>query len=144
MPISRLDHYSIRTLKLDETRRFYVDVLGFEDGPRPPFKFPGAWLYNGDRAIIHIIGIDPNDKQGLVEYLGDRDMSALEGTGALDHVAFYATGLAEMCERFRKEGYAYRERTVPDLGLHQLFLEDPNGVTIELNFASSELPESRT
>ena len=61
MPITRLDHYSIRTTKLEETRRFYAEVMGFEVGPRPEFKFPGVWLYQGGVAVVHVVGIDPND-----------------------------------------------------------------------------------
>jgi hypothetical protein len=32
----------------------------------------------------------------------------------------------------------YRERTVPSLGLHQVFFEDPSAVTIELNYPAEE------
>lgn len=49
MPIGRLDHYSIRTLDIEAARRFYTGVMGFEVGFRPPFNFPGLWLYNGAR-----------------------------------------------------------------------------------------------
>ena len=59
-----LNHFSIRTLDLDRTRHFYTEVLGFADGPRPPFPFPGAWLYAGStadyaNAVVHVIGLDP-------------------------------------------------------------------------------------
>ena len=57
MPISRLDHYSIRTMQLEATERFYTDVLGFEAGPRPNFPFPGVWLYQGGIAVVHVVGI---------------------------------------------------------------------------------------
>lgn len=139
MPVNRLDHYSIRTVRLDETRRFYHDILGFEDGFRPPFKFPGAWLYSGDVAVVHLVGIDPNDPSGLIDYLGDKDVAAVTGSGMIDHVAFVATDLNAMHERLKRHDVAYRERTVPDLRLHQIFLEDPNGVTIELNYAAGEV-----
>src|SRR5689334_6248542 len=107
MAISRLDHYSIRTAKLEETRRFYVDVMGFEDGPRPPFKFPGAWLYSRGTAVVHVVGIDPNDKAGLLEYLGAKSGEDVAGTGVLDHVAFTAAGLPEMYERLRRHDVAF-------------------------------------
>ena len=47
MPLSKISHYSIRTLDLEATRKFYTEALGFTVGPRPPFNFPGLWLYNG-------------------------------------------------------------------------------------------------
>jgi hypothetical protein len=100
-------------------------------------------MYRGEHddylnAVVHIIGMDRNDPEGLKNYLGDRDVSTLHGTGAVDHVAFYATGLPKMLAHLRELGVAARERTVPDLGLHQVFLDDPNGVVIELNYPAAE------
>jgi catechol 2,3-dioxygenase-like lactoylglutathione lyase family enzyme len=143
MPISKLAHYSVRTTDLEASLRFYTEVLGFRQGFRPAFKFPGVWLYRGgdeaDFGVVHIIGIDRNNPQGLVEYLGDKDESSLHGSAAVDHLAFLATDLRGMRATFQREGCAFRERTVPDLGLHQVFLEDPSGVTIELNFPATEV-----
>ncbi len=143
MPIGKLDHYSIRTLDLQASEHFYTRVMGFTVGFRPPFKFPGLWLYNGGSypetfGVVHIIGIDPKDPEGLKEYLGDKDLDALHGTGTVDHMAFRATDLAQMRERLKAQQVAYRERTVPSLGLHQVFFEDPSQVTIELNFPAAE------
>jgi catechol 2,3-dioxygenase-like lactoylglutathione lyase family enzyme len=142
MPINKLAHFSVRTTDLEASRSFYTRVLGFKDGFRPAFKFPGIWLYRGgdeaDFGIVHIIGIDPNDRAGLVEYLGDKDASTLHGSGAVDHLAFLASDLRGMRQTLRQEQIEFRERTVPDLGLHQVFIEDPSGVTIELNFPAAE------
>ena len=143
MPLSRLSHYSIRTTDLEASRKFYTEVLGFRVGFRPPFQFPGIWLYLGDEddkeyGTVHIIGIDPNDPKGLIEYLGDKSPDSLKGGGSVDHIAFTATGLSDMRSRLTKFGYRFRERTVPDLGLHQLFTEDPSGMTIELNYPAAE------
>lgn len=138
-----LNHFSIRTTDLAATRRFYETVLGLTVGPRPDFPFPGLWMYRGDHgdyanAVVHIIGIDANDPNGLKQYLGDRDVASLRGSGAVDHVAFFATGLAAMLQHLRTLGIAVRERTVPSIGLHQLFLDDPSGVVIELNYPAAE------
>lgn len=138
-----LNHYSIRTTDLAACERFYCGLLGLAVGPRPPFPFPGLWLYAGDttqwaHAAVHIIGIDRNDPAGLQQYLGDRDEQSLQGSGALDHVAFFATGLADTLKRLREHGVQPRERTVPLLGLHQLFVDDPNGIVVELNFPAAE------
>jgi catechol 2,3-dioxygenase-like lactoylglutathione lyase family enzyme len=139
MTTSRLDHFSIRTTKLDETRRFYADILGLVDGDRPPFDFPGAWLYSNGQAAVHLVGIDPHDSSGLVDYLGAKGKAESSGTGTIDHVAFVCTGLSEMRQRLKSRGIPFRERMVPDLNLRQLFIEDPNGVTIELNYAAAEI-----
>ena len=142
MAIRKLGHYSIRTTDLTASRSFYTEVLGLKEGFRPPFKFPGIWLYQGgdeaDFGVVHIIGIDLNDPQGLVEYLGDKSPDTLIGTGTVDHVAFLAEGLAEMRDRLALMDLKFTERTVPSLALHQLFLTDPSGVTIELNYPRHE------
>ena len=145
MAISKLAHFSVRTTNIEASKRFYIDVMGFREGFRPPFKFPGVWLYQGDDeadyGIVHIIGIDFSDPSGLVDYLGEKAEDSLVGGGAVDHIAFTATDLPDMYRRLKATNLPYRERTVPALGLHQVFLEDPSGVTIELNFPSNE-PES--
>lgn len=142
MSIQKLGHYSIRTGDLAASRRFYTEILGLREGYRPPFRFPGIWLYRGgdeaDFGVVHIIGIDRNDPQALAEYLGDKDDSALMGTGSVDHVAFLATELGAMRARLRAAGLPFTERTVPSLALHQVFVTDPSGVTIELNYPADE------
>ncbi|EMD9438003.1 VOC family protein [Burkholderia cepacia] len=142
MTVSRLAHYSIRTLDLERSCRFYERVLGFKRGYRPPFDFPGAWLYKGgdesDYGTVHIIGVDPANPDGLAAYLGDKALPA-SGTGTVDHIAFLATGVEAMWDTLRAEHVAWRDRTVPSLGLHQVFIEDPSGVTIELNFPAAEV-----
>ena len=144
-----LNHYSIRTLDLDACRDFYEGVLGLEVGPRPAFPFPGLWLYAGStddtkNAAVHIIGIDRADPAGLKAYLGDRQEADLAGSGAVDHVAFFATGLAEMRARLARLGVPSRERSVPGLGLHQVFVDDPNGLVVELNYSAAEAVAAAT
>jgi catechol 2,3-dioxygenase-like lactoylglutathione lyase family enzyme len=142
MPISKLAHYSIRTTDLERSCHFYETVLGLKLGYRPPFDFPGAWLYKGgdeaDFGTVHIIAIDPTNPASLAAYLGDRGDSTT-GTGTIDHIAFLATGVADIWKVLEREGITWRDRTVPSLGLHQVFMEDPSGVTIELNFPAAEV-----
>ena len=138
-----LNHFSIRSLEIEKTSAFFNQVLGLTIGPRPEFPFPGVWLYNGDEsswanAVLHLIAIDKNDPDGLQKYLGDRDTSSLHGSGAVDHIAFFASGLEEKIQLLNTLKVPYRERTVPVLKLHQIFLDDPNGVVIELNYPAAE------
>ena len=135
MLISSLDHCAIRTTKLQETRDFFVDILGLEDGERPDFPFPGAWLYTDSTAVIHLIGVDPDDPSGLQRYVGGEiSTEALQGSGAFDHIAFRANDPSVLTERLKQTDYEYRERQVPNMNLFQIFVEDPNGITIELNY----------
>lgn len=142
MPLA-LNHFSIRTTDMEATQRFYEGVLGLTVGPRPAFPFPGIWLYNGPHdqvanALVHVIGVDLQDPEGLKQYLGGRDLSSLKGSGAVDHIALFDTGLEIKLRQLHKLGIPVRERTVPVIALHQLFLDDPNGVVIELNYPEEE------
>ena len=142
MGIAKLAHYSIRTTDLEASRRFYTEVMMFRVGFRPMFPFPGIWLYMDDDesefGVVHIIGIDPDDLEGLNAYLGDRGIEDIQGTGTLDHIAFLATDWPSMRDRCEKWEVPYVQRSVPSLGLHQVFLVDPSGVTIELNYPAAE------
>ena len=155
MDIKRVDHYSIRTLDLEASRRFYTEIIGLKAGPRPPFNFPGYWLYSGEPpadlqnsarnyGLVHLMGFDKDNPQSLDAYVGDRKASLDGGTGALDHVAFAATGRAAMIDRCQRHNVSYLERAVPLLGLHQVFIKDPDGVTIELNYPASEAPQQQS
>lgn len=143
MGVEKLDHYLVRTTDLARTIKFYQDALGLQPGYRPPFRFPGAWMYAAPepgeaagQAIVHLAGIDPADSAAMTEYLGAEDGQS--GTGAVDHIAFVASGIADMRARLARHGITFRERQVPDMGLRQVFIHDPNGVKIELNYAHPE------
>jgi catechol 2,3-dioxygenase-like lactoylglutathione lyase family enzyme len=151
MDIKRVDHYSIRTHDLESSRRFYTEVVGLKEGPRPPFNFPGYWLYGGDPpadlrnaarnyGLVHLMGVATNHPGSLDDYVGSRSLSPAGGTGALDHIAFAASGRAAMLDRCRSHGVDCTERSVPILGIQQVFIKDPDGVTIELNYPASEAP----
>ena len=126
--MQRLDHINIRTHRLEETKDFYVNILGLHVGERPPFSFPGYWLYDERVPVIHLTGLDAADER--VE----------RGTGPVDHVSFAASGLSELRERIRTVALPSTERVVPRNGSLQVFITDPNGVLFEIAFAASEVP----
>ena len=125
---------SILTTKLEETRMFYETVMGMEIGERPSFPFPGYWLYLDGKAVIHLVGIDEQNPDGLIEYLGEFDKENLSGSGAVDHIAFLATEPKEYIAKLEKLGVGFRKRKVPNINLFQIFIEDPNNITLELNY----------
>ena len=138
-----LNHFSIRSLETEKTIEFFEKLIGLKVGPRPDFPFPGVWLYNGDQgswanAVVHLVAIDKNNPNGLKQYLGERDPKTLIGSGAVDHIAFFAEGLEEKITLLKELKIPYRERTVPVIKLHQIFLDDPNGIVIELNYPAAE------
>lgn len=135
MQVTSLFHVSIKTQKPVATQKFYKEVLGMVDAPRPPFEFPGFWL-----QLPTSVGQVPLHFYTGHAALND-DGSAPVRSGSIDHLAFTAHGFSEMRARCKKMGVPYRERTVPSLTLVQLFFYDPNGIQLELNFNSiSEEP----
>jgi catechol 2,3-dioxygenase-like lactoylglutathione lyase family enzyme len=118
MLVEALDHVTIKASDVEESARFYEDVLGLRRGERPPFSFPGVWLYCGDRAVIHLIG--------------GRDTE--EGSGAVDHFAFRAGDVQAFLDRLAERGIAHLTRDAPGINLRQIFIEDPDGVMVEVNF----------
>ena len=121
-----LDHFNIRTRKLAETVRFYEDVLGLEKGPRPNFAFPGAWMYSEGKPVVHLVDISPTDEAQKPD------------SGVVHHVAFASSGFDGMKRRLEQKGTAYEARQVPGGDLWQIFVDDPNGVMIELNYEAAK------
>ncbi|HSD53969.1 MAG TPA: VOC family protein [Burkholderiales bacterium] len=137
MPLSHLEHFLIQTADLEKTRDWYVRVLGMKEGWHPDFKFPVVWLYIGEKDVLHMTEGGANVSENRKKYLGQQSTD-VDGSGVIDHVAFRCTGLPEMLAHLKREGVQFTQRMVSDQGLYQLFLHDPNGVKVELNFANSE------
>jgi catechol 2,3-dioxygenase-like lactoylglutathione lyase family enzyme len=137
MPVSHIEHFLVQTESIEKTRDWYVRVLGMEVGPNPDFKFPVCWLYLGGKDIVHITEGGAKAGENRRKYVG-QESQATHGTGVLDHIAFRATGLKQMVAHLRSEKVDFKQRRVDDQGLYQLFMFDPNGVKIELNFAGAE------
>ncbi len=137
MPLEYLEHYLLQVRDIDETVEWYQGVLGMRAGAHPDFKFPVAWLYVGDRPVLHVAEGGAAVSENRRRYLGQQS-TALEGSGVVDHVAFRASGPRAMIERLETEGVEFTRRQVDDQGLLQLFLIDPNGVKVELNFAAED------
>ncbi len=119
MSLLGLDHYTINVASLQASVEFYETVLGLTTGPRPEFPFPGAWLYLGDKPIVHLVA-ESGKGEG--------------GSGAIDHVAFRASDRSAYRQRIGRANIQFEERTIPAVSLSQIFLSDPDGIFIELNF----------
>jgi catechol 2,3-dioxygenase-like lactoylglutathione lyase family enzyme len=138
MALERIDHYLLQTTDLAATRDWYVKVLGMREGPHPDFKFPVVWLYLGDKDVLHVSEGGRNVSENRRRYLG-QESQAESGSGVIDHIAFFGTGLKAMIEHLQAQGIAFTQRMVDDQGLYQLFLKDPvNGVKVELSYANAE------
>jgi catechol 2,3-dioxygenase-like lactoylglutathione lyase family enzyme len=132
MPIDRMEHFLVLTDDIDATRTFYRDVLGFQDGARPDLGFPGYWLYLAETPVIHIADFVAYTAHS--NRLGIPVTRPAAGTGPLDHVAFNGSNYEEIADRLQRHGLAYHPHDSPAIGLRQIFIEDPNGLKLELNF----------
>jgi catechol 2,3-dioxygenase-like lactoylglutathione lyase family enzyme len=127
MTVTACNHFTILTDDLPKTLAFYEEHLNLKAGARPPFKFPGAWLYadggKGADPILHIVaGID---RSRLVK-------------GVLDHMAFSGKGLSAAVAKLKKHDIPYELRQLPGYGTWQLFFFDPNNAKVEIDFDKSE------
>ncbi|MFT7576204.1 MAG: catechol 2,3-dioxygenase-like lactoylglutathione lyase family enzyme [Alphaproteobacteria bacterium] len=127
MQIGKLDHVNVRTANLDKMVAWYGDMLGMKPGKRPNFPFPGAWLYTGDNAAIHLIGIEQ-------EPPAQDDLR-------LEHFAFQATGFAALKERLATAGERHDVNPVPGAGIVQINCWDPDGNHIHVDFPTAEAAE---
>jgi len=132
MAIAGLNHFNIMGSRalIDDVRAFYVHVIGLSEGWRPDFDFDGHWLYAGDAPILHLM-------------VSGRESEATNGstsasTGHLDHIALSATDLAVVEARLNTLGHTYKKKVIPGFNITQLFLHDPIGLGVELNFSEND------
>jgi catechol 2,3-dioxygenase-like lactoylglutathione lyase family enzyme len=123
MPARAFQHINTRSANVEATKDFYVHVLGLREGNRPPFASTGYWLYLGDIPVVHLVQRPAGE-------------SAATGAGNLDHIAFEASDLDATRAALRSAGLEFREAIVPRDGTRQIFVHDPDGIRIELNFAT--------
>jgi catechol 2,3-dioxygenase-like lactoylglutathione lyase family enzyme len=123
-----LNHYNIRVSEtlLEQVKDFYGQLLGIVPGPRPQTTSRGYWLYAGTQPIVHL-SVTPDDSRG-----------AAQPTGWLDHVALTYRDLDGTLDRLKSLGIEYRSFASPQERLVQLFVQDPSGLRVELNFPDTD------
>jgi catechol 2,3-dioxygenase-like lactoylglutathione lyase family enzyme len=127
MAIEGMNHFNVLSDDVDATRRFYVGVLGMVEGERPPFGFPGLWLYAGGKPILHISGSKlPAQRSGVIE-----------------HIAFTSTGLAQTVQQLNRHGVEHTLNRQVGTGIWQIFCHDPMGARVELDFDPAEEPPEK-
>jgi catechol 2,3-dioxygenase-like lactoylglutathione lyase family enzyme len=139
MPITELNHYLLVAKDLEKTRKFYEKVLGLELAERPDFGFPGYWLKTGDAICVHLASQDRNKIRD--QFLLKKHPKGTKGSGSVDHIAFLAKDPEEVRKRIQKNNVEMHFRSFPDAKLFQIFLKDPDDVTIELNFLGEVIDE---
>jgi catechol 2,3-dioxygenase-like lactoylglutathione lyase family enzyme len=122
--LKKLTHVNIHTANVERLVEWYDRVLGMPAGERPPFPFPGAWLYCGSDAVVHLVGVDklPPNEEML----------------RLEHFAFDAVGLKEFLARLDREKVPYDGRKVQGVEGVQINVRDPDGNHIHVDFHGEE------
>ena len=123
MQVRKLDHVNIHTANVDRLVEWYDRVLGMKAGKRPPFPFPGAWLYCGGEPTIHLVGVEKQPQTSGLQ---------------LEHFAFSADGLKDFMERLKRENVRYDARKVPRSDGVQINVWDPDGNHIHIDFEGPE------
>jgi catechol 2,3-dioxygenase-like lactoylglutathione lyase family enzyme len=140
VPITELNHYLLVAKDLERTKDFYCRVLGMEvDRERPDFGFPGYWLKANGETCVHLASQNPNRIRD--QFLLKKHPKGSNGSGAVDHIAFLARDPGEVRTRIQKNKVEMHFRSFPDAKppLFQIFLKDPDDVTIELNFLGEKI-----
>ena len=124
MPILEINHYNLRgTMEvLGRLRDWYRDTVGLAVGDRPAFNNRGYWLYAGSQPVLHLSEQSPDESHPI------------PGNGTFDHVAFTCDDFDAMRARLDALGEKYRIADVPLTHTRQIFLRDPGGNGVELNF----------
>lgn len=122
----------VLTHDIEKTKEFYCDGLGMEAGFRPKMGFPGYWLYLDDVPVVHVADlptyIDRTQEVSIPISTGP------PGTGAVDHIAFNCEDYDGVKRRLENKGLELSTAELNDGQLKQIYLIDPNGLIVELNF----------
>ena len=146
--ISRLDHVNIVTKNIGETIRFYTEVLGMKNAPLPGGMVSDRNAFicdDNDNAVLHVQGVDPENPQRTFDSIRQRlgnlrtsmELADLDGSASIEHVAFACQDYEAVRDRLGRHGLEMRLNDVPQMGLRQIFVNDPNGITLELNFRTA-------
>jgi catechol 2,3-dioxygenase-like lactoylglutathione lyase family enzyme len=118
MQVKQLDHVNIQTANVERMAEWYGRVLNMPSGKRPPFDFPGAWLYCGDHPVVHLVGVREQPPAGH----------------RLEHFALTAGGFKEFLAQLDRDTERYEARRVPGTGVVQVNVWDPDGNHIHIDF----------
>ena len=133
MQITAIHHTALTVTDLEQSRKFYREILSVKEIPRPPFNFPGAWFQLGDTQEVHLIVHDRATFRR--KPLDTRDV----------HFALRVPSYRAAVDFLHTKGY--REDADPDdpcfmvlqphatAGYPQIYICDPDRHVIEINSA---------
>jgi lactoylglutathione lyase len=122
----RLLHTMLRVNDLDESLRFYCDVLGM--------KLLRKKDYPAGRFTLAFVGYGPESEQAVLEFTYNWNTHRYTLGDAYGHVALGVDGLYDVVEALRAKGAKVTREPGPMKhgGTEIAFIEDPNGYKVEL------------
>ena len=132
-----IDHVLIRTSRFAALKQFLARVAGLKEGARPPFQCSCAWMYSGNRLLIHLVETG-RPVPGLSDYLGEPSTAPSSGEGPVDQVAFSGGDYPALVGRLQQPYAEFHERTVPQSHEHRVFAQGPEGVWLESLFVTNK------
>lgn len=115
----QLDHVNIHVVDGPRMVRFLEQVLEAREGFRPPFDFPGHWVYLDGKPVIHL---------SIVERPADFP------EGMVNHVAFGVYEFDEARARVEASGYPWKLAGIPGTPIGQIFVTGPEGLLVEIQY----------
>lgn len=127
----RLHHISLPCSNIVASRRFYGEIVGLREFPRPPRAYEGAWFRVDDGQEFHLIQGNPGATYRGGKSLDNDDV----------HFAFAVDDCPSMLDRLRSYGYREDPEGTDSLamivrdvhGFLQIFVFDPDRHIIEFN-----------
>ena len=119
MQVLGIDHATIKTPRMAETRAFFEGVLGLQAGPTPDFDETVLWLCAGGRDVVHIVAAD--------------ESKAASKDASINHFALRIDDYDGAVAQLERCGVPFKTATTPGGELRQIYVTDPNGVRVELN-----------
>ena len=128
----KFDHIALRCADTENVKLFFTEIIGLTVGYRPPFPFPGFWLYTDQNknAVLHLFG----GKTRYHENSPTNEVLVPSGSNIVDHIALWSDDYKEIMSRIKKHNIYFYETTIPDSNIRQLFIQAPENLVVEIDF----------
>lgn len=126
----KFDHIALRCADTEKVKSFFTEIIGLTVGYRPPFPFPGFWLYAEEKVVLHLFDRKTNFlKNGQIR----QDLVSSENN-IVDHIAFWCDDYQKVMTKIKKYNLKISETIIPDLNIRQVFIQAPENLIVEIDF----------
>jgi catechol 2,3-dioxygenase-like lactoylglutathione lyase family enzyme len=140
LPLASFNHVAREVLSIENSKFFYVEILGFSIIPRPPFDSEGYWLY-GYGLSLHLVETTVPEERKRVKIQRIQHFSS--SLPRVDHIAFITSDISFVKKVLDDARVFYKEDCPKDTGIRQIFLFDPDGNVIEISNCSPEVGQTQ-